>query len=284
VSPGRRAAERLDWPADGSTELRRPDRRDGAAIRFDEVAVDYGGVRVVTNITFEARTGEFVAIVGQSGCGKTTCLNLACGEAMPAAGRLTVLGDRPEAAARRLTYMFARDALFPWRDALANVMLALEPVGVAKPERRREALAMLEKVGLAGQTGKFPTELSQGMRQRVALARTFVRSAELMLMDEPFAAVDAQTRIGLQSLLLELWETQRATVLFVTHDLTEAITLADRIVVMGGRPGHVVATFEVDLPRPRHVRAIHSSPGFRRLLDELWDAIEVAEDRGPDVG
>lgn len=245
-------------------------------LHLHDITVTYGTKSILREVTIEADAGEFVAIVGPSGCGKTTCLNVACGEVSPTSGQVLWQGTPTLPSPHELTYMFARDALLPWRRASTNVQLSLESLKIPRKERRERALQMLDEVGLLNEVDKYPSQLSQGMRQRVALARTFVRPAPLMLMDEPFAAVDAQTRLTLQSLLLRLWENQRSAVLFITHDLAEAITLADKVVVMGGMPGRIQATIDISLRRPRNVRELRGSEEFLRLQNQMWDMIEAS--------
>jgi NitT/TauT family transport system ATP-binding protein len=250
---------------------------------FDDVRVEFAPTRLVavSSVSLAVQPGEFVAIVGPSGCGKTTLLNFAAG-LLPhgmGQGRLLVGGRPPEAGNRDIAYMLARDALCPWRTALGNAELGCEIRGVPQAERRRRALELLRLVGLEGFAEAFPKELSQGMRQRVALARTFAMAAPILLMDEPFGALDAQTKLQLEDLLLALWQRERRTVLFVTHDLAEAVSMSDRVVVMSARPGRIVAQVQVTLGRPRSVRALQKDPAYHELYAEVWSRLE--EGLGP---
>ena len=247
---------------------------NGAAIAFDRVSHAYEGKPAVADLSLVVPPGEFCVVIGPSGCGKTTCLDAVAGEVVPTAGQVTVLGRPATRGNRRLAYMFARDALFPWRTAQDNVALALEGHGVPRAERRRRAVELLGAVGLAGVHASYPAQLSQGMRQRVALARTFAVGAEVLLMDEPFAAVDAQTRILLGLELTRLWERDASTVLFVTHDLAEGITLGDRVVVFSAAPARIKSVFRVPLPRPRPANGLRALPAFRELYEAIWVDLE----------
>jgi NitT/TauT family transport system ATP-binding protein len=230
---------------------------------------------ILAGVNLSIRDGEFVAIVGPSGCGKTTFLNMVAGLQPFTSGRLTVVGEKPKAGRRETAYALARDALLPWRDALGNVELALQIRGVAPEERRRRATEALAKVGLADALARHPAQLSQGMRQRVALARTFVTEPRLLILDEPFAALDAQTRIRMQELLLALLRQFSGTMIMVTHDIAEAITLADRVVVFSNRPAVVTANYEVKLGnRKRKTSELRADPEFSRLFEQVWGDIE----------
>jgi NitT/TauT family transport system ATP-binding protein len=244
------------------------------AVSFTNVNHRFHGSVALSDITLEVPRGEFCALVGPSGCGKTTCLNMVAGEIRPDEGDLVVLGGGARQGDRRIGYMFARDALYPWRTARRNVALGLENRGVPKRERQRRAVELLDAVGLASKYDAYPTQLSHGMRQRVALARTFALGAELLLMDEPFAALDAQTRIMLEQQLTQLWERHRSTVLFVTHDLAEAIVLADRIVLFTASPGRIKRVYDVPLPRPRSVTQLQGTPEFHELYEAIWTDLE----------
>ena len=227
------------------------------SLSLNDVSVEFAqaGVVAASNITLHISPGEFVSIVGPSGCGKTTLLNYGAGLLPPhvCKGKFLVSGKPPQAGNRDIAYMLARDALSPWRTALGNAELGCEIRGVPKDERRRRAADLLAKVGLAGFEDVYPKALSHGMRQRVALARTFAMDAPILLMDEPFGALDAQTRLSMQALLLSLWDRRRSTVLFVTHDVDEALILADVVYVMSAAPGRIIRRIDVDTPRPRAV-------------------------------
>jgi NitT/TauT family transport system ATP-binding protein len=222
--------------------------------------------------------GEFVTIVGPSGCGKSSLLTLISGLAPPSGGRIRLDGREIIGTDPQVGFITQQDNLFPWRTLIDNVALALEIQGVGPAERRREALQWIKRVGLDGFEGAYPHQLSGGMRQRANIIRTLIYAPSVILMDEPFGPLDAQTRQSLQALLLSIWETQRSTVLFVTHDLTEAIALADRVVLMSARPGRIVRVDRVDLPRPRDIFHLHDLPEFRRLYDALWNELAVQLD------
>jgi NitT/TauT family transport system ATP-binding protein len=235
---------------------------------------------VLKDVSLRVREGEFVAIVGASGAGKTTMLDIIAGLVKPDAGRV-LIDQRPVNGVRgaRVAYMFARDNLLPWRTALNNVKLALELRGHGRG--RGEARSLLERVGLAGFEDYFPSQLSHGMRQRVALARTLAVDAPIWLLDEPFGALDASTRMLMQAQFIKIWEEDRKTAVFVTHDLNEAIILADRVVVVDSSPGRIKSIYEVDLARPREVLALQSDERFGKLYRMLWsDLRESLESRG----
>jgi len=229
---------------------------------------------VLRDINLRVADGEIVAIVGPSGCGKTTFLNLVAGLERLQTGSLLRNGDAPRSNSKDKTgYMFARDALLPWRTTLENVSLPLEIARINKRDREARAEQALASVGLADRLNSYRSQLSQGMRQRVALARTLVTEPRLLLLDEPFGALDAQTRIAMQELLLEVLDRYRATVLLVTHDLGEAITLADRVVLFSRRPASVTAVYEVRLSRPRQAIALQSDPEFHLIYETIWKAL-----------
>jgi NitT/TauT family transport system ATP-binding protein len=231
-----------------------------------------GGKHVaVDNVSLKVAAGEFLVLVGRSGCGKTTLLNAIAGLVDPTVGALSVLGGEPRAVRRDIGYMFARDAMIPWRNARRNVEFGLEIRGVGKAERREAALDMLERVNLRSAANKLPWQLSQGMRQRVALARTWVAHPRLLLMDEPFAALDAQTKAEVRQQFLSLWEQNRQTVVFVTHDIVEALLMADRIVLV--KDGRFDLVVETGFERPRHARELVHSERFRALEIELTDRL-----------
>lgn len=231
-------------------------------------ATTYSGVR---DLTLTGKRGELLVLVGHSGCGKTTALNLMGGLIHPTTGTVSVLGASPADARKQMGYMFARDALYPWRTARRNVELGMEIAHVPKAERRERAMDMLAKVGLEAQADRYPWQLSQGMRQRVALARTWVMKPALILMDEPFSALDAQTRDVVRDEFLNVWSQERQTVVFVTHDLTEALLIADRVVAM--REGEIVVDMQVNLDRPRTSTDIEGSTEFRDMLLELRETL-----------
>jgi len=250
-------------------------RADDAAIRVADVSLslpDRSGRRIdiLDKVGLAVRPGEFVSIVGPSGCGKSTLLNCIAGLRTAEAGTIEVL-DRPTGAPRAdVGYMFQTHALFPWRTVLENAEMALELSGMPRLERRERAQRMLERMGLGGFESHYPGEISGGMRQRVSLARMLVTNPSVLLMDEPFGALDAQTKLLMQELFLDEWEKLRRTVLFVTHDLAEAIVMSDRIIVMSARPGRIIREYTVGLPRPRLLAEVRSTSRFVQLWDALW--------------
>lgn len=226
--------------------------------------------RVLHRTNLHIREGEFISIVGPSGCGKTTLLNMVSGLIVPSAGSIRVAGRPPQLGAPNVGYLFARDALVPWRTAAGNVSLALEFREMPPAERPGVVMQALASVGLADFADAYPAQLSHGMRQRVAIARTLAPSPDTLLMDEPFSALDAQTRLVLQEQFAQLWEHRSSTVILVTHDLGEAILLSDRVVILSRRPGRVKAEFEIDLPRPRKVTELQGSAEYHNLYKEIW--------------
>jgi NitT/TauT family transport system ATP-binding protein len=237
-------------------------------------------VAAVEGVSFDILEQEFVAIVGPSGCGKSTILNMIGGLVTPTSGRVEVDGARVMGAAPpQVGYVFQKDTVFPWRTVGRNIALGLEYRGVPVDERQRCVREAVTVAGLAGFEDAFPATLSGGMRQRVALMRTLVVEPEILLMDEPFGALDTHTKIDLHAELLALWERRHQTVVFVTHDLSEAITLADRILVMTRRPGRIKLIHEVKLPRPRDVITLREREEYGREYGTLWHVLgeELAE-------
>jgi NitT/TauT family transport system ATP-binding protein len=207
-------------------------------------------VGALSNLSFDVRRGEFVSVIGPSGCGKTTLLHVLAGLLPPAAGRV----ELPESVTDRLpqtSLVFQENSMFPWMTVVQNAAFGLEMRGVDRQDREHRASVMLERFGLGSRERDYPHQLSTGMKQRVAVIRAFLSGAPVLLMDEPFAALDRQTRMKVQLELMDLWESERATVVFVTHDVDEALLLSDRIVVLSAQPGTVVAEFRVPTPRPR---------------------------------
>jgi len=230
---------------------------------------------VLDEINFDVKDGEFISLVGPSGCGKTTLLNLLAGIVpLIGSGDIKINGEDPEIGSTDVAYMLARDSLFPWRTALGNAGFGMEARGALKEVYQPKALKMLSEVGLKDFANAYPKELSHGMRQRVALARTFSLDAQLLLMDEPFGALDAQTKLQLEDLLLSLCHQFKHTVVFVTHDLAEAVALSDRVLVMSSRPGKIIADISIDLPRPRSIRELQKSQKFHELYSVLWTYLE----------
>jgi NitT/TauT family transport system ATP-binding protein len=230
------------------------------------------GKRVVAleSVDLNINEGEFVTIVGPSGCGKSTLLNLIVGLLRSTAGRIVFRGEAIDGICTQIGYVTQKDNLFPWRTLVENVEIALEVRGIDRSARRRQAEELIERVGLRGFEEHYPHELSGGMRQRANIIRTLIYDPELILMDEPFGPLDAQTRIVLQDQLLDLWSATKKTIIFITHDLFEAITLADRVVLMSSRPGRIKSIEQVNIVRPRDVFKIHESEQFRGVYQKLW--------------
>jgi NitT/TauT family transport system ATP-binding protein len=237
---------------------------------------DGGIYRAVERIDLDVAPGEFVAIVGPTGCGKSTLLNAAAGLIQPSSGEVIVFGAPLGGVNARAGYLFQQDALMPWKTALDNVAVALEPAGVPRREALERAQQWLTRVGLAGFGDRYPHMLSGGQRKRVALAQVLIRDPEILLMDEPFGPLDAQTRQIMGNLLLDLWAQDRKAVLFVTHDLEEAIALADRVVVMSAGPAaRIVGDYPVELPRPRDIAEVRVEPKFHDIQRAIWATLRV---------
>ncbi len=251
-----------------------------AAVGLNAVDVAFrladGGVfRAVSNATLNVADGEFVSIVGPTGCGKSTLLNIAAGLLPPAAGSVDIFGKRLSDLNRQAGYLFQADALFPWKTALENVAIGLEIVGVRQAEARARAKEWLGKVGLGAFGDRYPHMLSGGQRKRVGLAQVLIRDPKILLMDEPFGPLDAQTRQIMGNLLLELWSADRKAVMFVTHDLEEAIALSDRVVIMSAGPAsRIIGDWRVTLPRPRDIAEIKLSPEFHALHRDIWHMLK----------
>ncbi|HEX9800426.1 MAG TPA: ABC transporter ATP-binding protein [Thermoanaerobaculia bacterium] len=238
-------------------------------MRFDSAD---RGVRALDSVSFAATENEFLSVVGPSGCGKSTLLRILAGILEPTSGAVE-FAARGSAERLRTALVFQEHGLLPWCTVLENVALGLELRGVPRADRERAAHAFVAAVGLERFTGAYPHELSVGMRQRVALARAFVSDAEILLLDEPFGALDAQTRAVLQQELMRIWRDHRHTVVHVTHDIEEAILLGDRVLVMSGRPGRILEILAVPLPRPREPRAM-DRPEIRDLKWHVWQLLE----------
>ena len=230
----------------------------------------------VRDTTLVVTPGEFVSVVGPTGCGKSTLLNVAAGLLEPSAGAVRVFGEPLAGVNSRAGYLFQTDALMPWRNALRNITAGLEFRGVEQNETLEKAQDWLRRVGLAGFGDRYPHQLSGGMKKRVALAQTLILDPEILLMDEPFSALDIQTRQLMENELLELWSANRKSVVFITHDLEEAIALADRVVVLSAGPDtRPIGEYRIDLPRPRDVAEIRLTPRFIELHKEIWHAMKA---------
>ena len=245
------------------------------AISFDRVTIRFatpaGSVHtVMSDIDLRVEEGTFVALVGPSGCGKSTLLNAAAGLLFPPEGRVRVFGDVLSGVNPHAAYLFQQDALLPWRTVLENVTLGLVFRSVPRAEADETARRWLRRVGLSGFEDRFPHQLSGGMRKRVAIAQAWIVDPRILLMDEPFAALDVQTRQIMENELLDLWQESRKTVLFITHDLEEAIALADRVIVLSTGPARIKGDYPIDLPRPRDVAEIRLLPAFNTLYKRIW--------------
>ncbi len=230
----------------------------------------------VADASLAVAEGEFVSLVGPTGCGKSTLLNVAAGLLAPSGGSVEVFGKALSGRNNQAGYLFQSDALFPWRTARENVMLGLQLRGTSTRQAGDQADAWLARVHLAGHGDKYPHELSGGMRKRVALAQTLILDPKILLMDEPFSALDVQTRSLMENELLELWSQDRKSVVFVTHDLEEAISLSDRVVVLSAGPAsHPVGEFPINLSRPRDVSEVRLTPEFLEMHRTIWDALKI---------
>ena len=250
------------------------------ALAFERVTcafADRGGhgrYTAVKDTSFAIGTGEFVSLVGPTGCGKSTLLNVAAGLLAPTSGAVLVGGEPLSGLNRRAGYLFQADALMPWRNARENVEAGLVFAGTPPKEASQRAGQWLRRVGLSGFGDRYPHELSGGMRKRVGLAQVLILQPEILLMDEPFAALDAQTRQLMENELLDLWSAERRSVVFITHDLEEAIALSDRVVLLSAGPAtRPIGEFAIDLPRPRDVAEIGLTPRFLELHGRIWGAL-----------
>jgi sulfonate transport system ATP-binding protein len=252
-----------------------------AAIRFHGTTVDFplakgGSYPAVARTGLTVGAHEFVAIVGPTGCGKSTLLNVAAGLLKPSAGEISILGARLDGINRHAGYLFQQDAVMPWKTARDNVAIGLEVAGVARKEALERAQVWLKRVGLSAFADRYPHQLSGGQRKRVGLAQMLIRDPKILLMDEPFGPLDAQTRQIMGNLLLELWAGDRKAVLFVTHDLEEAIALADRVVIMSAGPAaRVIGDHAIDLGRPRDASEVRLAPRFHELHKTIWGQLKA---------
>jgi NitT/TauT family transport system ATP-binding protein len=236
---------------------------------------DGGAYTAVQGCTLDVADGEFVAIVGPTGCGKSTLLNVAAGLIAPSKGTATIFGHDLPGLNRQAGYLFQAEALFPWKTAAENVAIGLEIAGTPKAEARARAEQWLTRVGLAGFGDRYPHMLSGGQRKRVGLTQVLIRDPKILLMDEPFGPLDAQTRQIMGNLLLDLWSGDRKAVMFVTHDLEEAIALSDRVVIMSAGPAaRIIGNWKVPLARPRDIGEVKLDRAFHELHREIWEALK----------
>ena len=241
-------------------------------ISRDDRSQRYTALRDTTLVAAE---GEFVCVVGPTGCGKSTLLNVAAGLLQPSSGSVKVGGEPLTGVNRRAGYLFQSEALMPWRSALDNVIVGLEFRGVARAEAVEHGNDWLKRVGLSGFGGRYPHQMSGSMRKRVSLAQTFILNPQILLMDEPFSALDVQTRQLMENELLELWSAERKSVVFITHDLEEAIALSDRVVVLSAGPDtHPIGEYKIDLERPRDVSEIRLTSRFMELHAQIWHTMK----------
>jgi NitT/TauT family transport system ATP-binding protein len=263
----------------------------GAAVSLAAVDVAFGLARggiykAVEQASLSVADGEFVSIVGPTGCGKSTLLNIAAGLRAPSAGSVNVFGAPLASLNRRAGYLFQADALFPWKTALENVAIGLDIAGTPASDARSRAEMWLSRVGLSHFGDRYPHMLSGGQRKRVGLAQVLIRDPKILLMDEPFGPLDAQTRQIMGNLLLDLWQADKKAVLFVTHDLEEAISLSDRVVIMSAGPAaRIIGDWKVSLPRPRDIAEIKLDPAFHDLYREIWAKLkdEVVKTYGTEM-
>jgi NitT/TauT family transport system ATP-binding protein len=249
---------------------------DTPAIVFKDVSLrfisnDGNATVALRNFNMSVARGEFVAIVGPTGCGKSTTLNMITGLLKPTVGEVQVMGKPVQGIDPRIGFVFQADAVFPWRSVSKNIAAGPLFRGMASKEAYALADEWLHRVGLGKFGDHYPHQLSGGMRKRVALAQTFINNPEILLMDEPFSALDMQTRTLMQDELLKLWSGTGGSVVFVTHDLEEAIALADRVFVLSARPGTLKQVYQIDLPRPRITSEVRYDPAFIELSKRIWD-------------
>ncbi|MCI6851606.1 MAG: ABC transporter ATP-binding protein [Oscillospiraceae bacterium] len=245
-------------------------------LKIDNVYKEYQGRNgktiALNGVSLDIKENEFICVVGPSGCGKSTLLNIIAGLLEPTSGTVSLDGKVIEGTGVERGVVFQQYALFPWRTVLKNVMFPLEMKKVPKAEAEAIARKYIKSVGLEGFEKSFPKELSGGMKQRVAIARAYAANPEVLLLDEPFGALDAQTRVQLQTELLETWEKERKTCFFITHDVDEAVILAQRVIIMSARPGRIKKIVDIDIPYPR-TQATKTDPRFLELKSEIWNQV-----------
>jgi ABC-type nitrate/sulfonate/bicarbonate transport system ATPase subunit len=249
-------------------------------LRIDNVSMTFvtpaGAFQALAQVSLLVPTGRFVSLIGPSGCGKSTIFNIVAGLQEPTAGRVLIDGIDATGTIGRVGYMLQKDLLLPWRTLVDNIILGMEIQGVPLRQARDKALPLLRRYGLGGFEQAYPNALSGGMRQRAALLRTLLFDTDVILLDEPFGALDAQTKLQMQEWLLALWSDFAKTVVFVTHDVEEAIFLSDEVHVMGTRPGRIIETLPVDLPRPR-VRSATTTPAFMAIKQRCLELLRVLQ-------
>jgi NitT/TauT family transport system ATP-binding protein len=258
-------------PLDRSLDVSRIDIRDlNKTFQLAGTAIE-----AVRGVSFRVKRGEFVALLGPSGSGKSTVLNMIATLIRPSGGQILIDGTPivPGKATPNVGYVFQRDTLFPWRTVADNIGYGLQLAGKSEAERKERVVACIAQAGLHGFDDAYPSALSGGMRQRAALMRTLVVEPQILLMDEPFGALDTHTKIDMHEVLLRIWEREQQTVLFVTHDLGEALTLADRIILFSARPGRIKDMFEVDFPRPRDAVKVRETPRYAELFQHIWHSL-----------
>ncbi|KAB2850440.1 MAG: ABC transporter ATP-binding protein [Hyphomicrobiaceae bacterium] len=256
-----------------------PNSSSGPRIRVERLEKRFksaeGEVLAVDDVSFSVSEGEFVALLGPSGCGKSTILNMIAGLLPTSGGSISIDEEvvRQGVVNRKVGYVFQRDTVFPWRTVEANIGYGLEIARVPRAEREKRVARAIETAGLAGFDRSYPRMLSGGMRQRVALMRSLIMEPEILLMDEPFGALDTHTKLEMHKILLEIWERERQTVLFVTHDLGEALTLSSRIILLSARPGRLKEDFEVPFQRPRDAVSLRETAEFGSLYSHIWHSL-----------
>ena len=262
-----------------------PHQKDSPAIELINVSrrfltPDGKSMTAMRDFTMTVERGEFVAVVGPTGCGKSTTLNLVTGLAKPSAGEVRVMGGPVNGIDPRIGFVFQTDALFPWRSVIDNVVAGPLFRGTPKDEAYASARQWLARVNLSGHETKYPHQLSGGMRKRVSLAQTFINGPQILLMDEPFSALDVQTRVLMHDELLRLWSQSKASVVFVTHDLEEAIALADKVYVLTAGPATVKSVYTIDIPRPRVASEIRYEQKFIDISRTIWNDLRDEVQRG----
>jgi ABC-type nitrate/sulfonate/bicarbonate transport system ATPase subunit len=264
---------RVDRPLATLAESSRTSAVSPSALELSHLSKTFAGkgetVTALDDVSLSVRDGEFVTLLGPSGCGKSTIFNIVAGLAQPTKGRVLMRGEDVTGETGHVGYMFQRDVLLPWRTVMKNLLVGPQVLGQPPREARAEALAILERLGLAKFADRYPAQLSGGMRQRAAFGRTLLFHKDVLLLDEPLGALDSMTREQMQEWLLEVWQEFKKTVLLVSHDIAEAVFLSDRIYVMSPSPGRIRAEVEVDLPRPRHENT-RLSPEFGKLEKDVY--------------